>query len=199
MARVAAVAAVGGLPGTWEQKLVDRMAAGDETALATLYDQFAPLVYGLALRVTNDQGAAEDVVQDVFVGLWERPGSFDPARGPLRSYLGVIAHRRAVDWVRREAAFRRREERESLRGGDAPPDVAEAATSLVLAQRIRDAVDALPPDQRQCVTLAYFAGHTYREVADLLGIPEGTAKSRLRLGMTKLAGMVEDAGMAPWT
>jgi RNA polymerase sigma factor (sigma-70 family) len=175
------------------------MAAGDETALASLYDQFAPFVYGLALRVTNDQGAAEDVVQDVFVGLWERPGGFVAARGPLRSYLGVIAHRRAVDWVRREAAFRRREERESARSPQPPPDVAEAATSMVLAQRVRDAVDALPPDQRQCVTLAYFAGHTYREVADLLGIPEGTAKSRLRLGMAKLAGMVDVLGMATWT
>ena len=199
MARVGLMAAVGGLPGTWEQKLVDRMAAGDETALGSLYDQFAPFVYGLALRVTNDPGAAEDVVQDVFVGLWERPAAFDPSRGALRSYLGVIAHRRAVDWVRREAAMRRREERESETAPQAPPDVAEAATSLVIAQRVRDAVDSLPPEQRQCVTLAYFAGHTYREVAELLDIPEGTAKSRLRLGLTKLAGMVQLAEVSPWS
>ncbi|HEX9993519.1 MAG TPA: sigma-70 family RNA polymerase sigma factor [Acidimicrobiales bacterium] len=184
---------------TWEGIAMARVGAGDESALAELYDQFGAFVYGLAHRVTGDQAAAEDVVQDVFVTLWERPGAWDPSKGSVRTWLGVLAHRRAVDRVRREVAARRREERDAERAPVAPPDIAEAATSMVVAQRVRDAVDALPPDQRTAIRLAYFGGHTFVEVARVLGIPEGTAKSRLRIGMRRLADVLRSEGIISWT
>ena len=97
-------------------------------ALAEIYDQYASFVYGLALRVIGDARAAEDVSQDVFVGLWERPAAFDPDRGSLRTWLGTLTHRRAVDYVRREEARRRRAERDAARAVTAP-DVEELATA----------------------------------------------------------------------
>src|SRR3712207_5255431 len=98
-----------GVLRTWETSVVARVAAGDDAALAEIYDQYAGSVYGLVLRVTRDQTAAEDITQDVFVWFWEHSDRFQPARGSLRSWLNVIAHRRAVDRIRREGATRRRE------------------------------------------------------------------------------------------
>lgn len=170
-----------------ERKLVARVAAGDETALSRLYEQYGSFVYTLALRVTRDRGAAEDIVQDVFVHLWTKADAFDSERGSLRSWLGVIAHRRAVDRVRREEALRAREERDHQRSVDQQIDIAESATAQLMAARVRSALIALPEEQRAAIELAYFGGKTFREVAVVLGIPEGTAKSRIRLGMAKLA------------
>jgi DNA-directed RNA polymerase specialized sigma24 family protein len=85
----------------WDREVCDRLVAGDQAALGELYDEFSPLVYGLAARVTRDWAAAEDITQDVFVRVWEDPRAFDPARGTWRGWLGTITHRRAVDWVRR--------------------------------------------------------------------------------------------------
>jgi RNA polymerase sigma factor (sigma-70 family) len=133
------------------------------------------------------------VSQDVFVGLWERPDAFDPDRGSLRSWLGTVTHRRAVDHVRREEARRRRAERAAGRIS-VTPDVDEMATALVTAERVRAALDVLPADQRTAIQLAYFGGRTYRDVARILGIPEGTAKSRLRLALKKVATVLESEG-----
>ena len=141
----------------------------------------------------GDTSAAEDVSQDVFVWLWERPGAFDPDRGSLRTWLGTVTHRRAVDHIRREEARRRRSEREASRAVVAP-DVEEMATALVTAERVRVALGQLPEDQRSAVQLAYFGGRTYRQVAETLGIPEGTAKSRLRLGLRKVADVLHAEG-----
>jgi RNA polymerase sigma-70 factor (ECF subfamily) len=177
----------------WERDARERLVGGDSTALAEIYDQYASFVYGLALRVIGDARAAEDVSQDVFVGLWERPGAFDPDRGSLRTWLGTLAHRRAVDYVRREEARRRRAERDAARAAT-PPDVDELATALVAAERVRAALDRLPAEQRRAIELAYFGGKTYRQVAEVLGIPEGTAKSRLRLGLRRIAEALEAEG-----
>lgn len=177
------------------QQLRDRLIAGDETALAELYDAYAPLVYGRALRVTGDWAAAQDVTQEVFVHVWEHPSRFDSDRGGFHAWVSVIAHRRAVDWVRREAAQRR-----SPRPPDEPPEPApgpaEIVVSSLLRALIRRAVDALPPAQRRAVRLAYFEGHTYRQVAAALGIPEGTAKSRLRLGLAAVGRRLQAEGLA---
>ena len=173
--------------GRWaEGVLVERLAGGDDAALADLYDRYAGFVYGLANGMLMNRQAAEDVTQDVFVALWQNPGRFEPARGTLRGFLGTMTHRRAVDLIRREDARRRRESRAPA---DAPPpaDVAEAAVRTDASGRVRDALALLPEAQRQALELAYFHGHTYRQVAVALGIPEGTAKSRLRLGLQRIA------------
>ena len=180
--------------GEWELTVRKRLAAGDESALNEVYDQYASFVYGLALRVIGDARAAEDVSQDVFVAVWQRPEAFDPERGSLRTWLGTLAHRRAVDYVRREEARRRRSERDASRRASVP-DVEEIAVALVTAERVRDALDLLPDEQRRAIQLAYFGGKTYRQVAEVLGIPEGTAKSRLRLGLRRIADALEAQGL----
>jgi RNA polymerase sigma factor (sigma-70 family) len=184
--------------GDWELAVRKRMASGDESALTEVYDQYASFVYGLALRVIGDPRAAEDVSQDVFVAIWERPEAFDPERGSLRTWLGTLAHRRAVDYVRREEARRRRAERDASRRASVP-DVEEIAVALVTAERVREALDLLPDEQRRAIQLAYFGGKTYRQVAEVLGIPEGTAKSRLRLGLRRIADALEAQGLEAWT
>src|SRR5713226_7607887 len=109
----------------WEHEVRDRLVAGDHSALADIYDQFSSFVYGLAMRVIGDTRAAEDVSQEVFIGIWERPSAFDPDRGSLRTWLGTLTHRRAVDCVRREEARRRRAEREASRRPASISDVEE--------------------------------------------------------------------------
>jgi RNA polymerase sigma-70 factor (ECF subfamily) len=174
----------------WEPGVRDRLVAHDEQALGEVYDQFSSFVFGIAFRVIGDARAAEDIAQDVFLKLWECPDGFDPARGALRTWLGTLAHRRAVDHVRREEAKRRTAIRDASRPTTVP-DVDEMAMALVTAERVRAALEALPAEQREAIDLAYFGGRTYREVAEVLGIPEGTAKSRLRLGLRRVAGVLE--------
>jgi RNA polymerase sigma factor (sigma-70 family) len=173
--------------GRWaEGVLVERLAGGDDAALADLYDRYAGFVYGLAHRMLMNRQAAEDVTQEVFVALWQNPARFEPGRGTLRGFLGTMTHRRAVDLIRREDARRRRESRAPA---DAPPtqDLAETAARTDTSGRVRNALTLLPEAQRRALELAYFQGHTYRQVAEVLGIPEGTAKSRLRLGLQRVA------------
>jgi RNA polymerase sigma-70 factor (ECF subfamily) len=177
-------------PSQWERATRDRLIAGEEGALNEIYDQYSSFVYGLALRVIGDARAAEDVSQDVFVAVWERPDAFDPDRGSLRTWLGTLAHRRAVDHVRREEARRRRAIKDAARPVSTP-DVEEMALALVTAERVRSALEMLPDEQRRAIQLAYFGGKTYRQVAEVLGIPEGTAKSRLRLGLRRVADVLE--------
>ena len=177
-------------PSQWERTTRDRLIAGEEGALNEIYDQFASFVYGLALRVVGDARAAEDVSQEEFVTFWEQPHAFDSERGSLRTWLGTLAHRRAVDHVRREEARRRRAIKDAARP-ETTPDVEEMAIALVTAERVRSALATLPDDQQRAIQLAYFGGKTYRQVAEVLGIPEGTAKSRLRLGLRRIAGVLE--------
>ena len=178
----------------WEQAVRKRLVDRDEAALSDLYDQFGSFVYGLAARVIGDRRAAEDVTQDVFLFVWEHPEAFEPDRGRLRTFLGTLAHRRAVDHVRREEARRRRGERDAAMQVSVP-DVDEMAMALVAAERVRAEVERLPAEQREAIELAYFGGRTYRQVAEELGIPEGTAKSRLRLGLRRIADALEANGI----
>jgi RNA polymerase sigma-70 factor (ECF subfamily) len=172
--------------------LTARLAAGDDLALAEAFDRLGPAVYGAALRVLGEWTAAQDVAQDVFVELWTHPGRYDPAAGSLRTYRTVLARHRAVDMVRSELRRIARQERnqrltpqQELRS---PGDEVEAAEA---AGVVRAAVRLLPDSQRQVVELAYFGGLSYREVAQAVGIPEGTAKSRLRLAMAKLESVLD--------
>ena len=185
------------LAGHAERLMAQRLCGGDESALGEIYDQFSSFVFGLALRVIGDRGAAEDVAQDVFVSLWEQPERFDPARGSMRAFLGTVTHRRSVDLIRREEARRRRETRTS-----AEPvvdrRVDDDAMAAVASLEVRNAVATLPPAQREAVELAYFQGHTYRQVALALGIPEGTAKSRLRLALGRVAEILSPDLSEQW-
>jgi RNA polymerase sigma factor (sigma-70 family) len=182
-----------GMTIAWEWALRERLLAGEERALAELYDQFFPMVYGLAARVTGDRTAAEDLTQEVFVSLWERPEAFDPGRGRLRTWLAAITHHRAVDLVRRRAV-RQRHATEAAPEPPAP-SMEELAVAAAVAKRVRAAVDDLPDDQRTAIMLAYFEGRTYRQVAEILGIPEGTAKSRMRLALRRIACRLEAEGI----
>jgi RNA polymerase sigma-70 factor (ECF subfamily) len=178
--------------GPTDVSLVARIAVGDDRALQVVYQRYSPLVYGLARRVTASTAHAEEITQEVFVYLWQNPDRFDAERGTLRAFLGALAHRRSVDEVRRNA---RRTAREDRVGTDATTlemfDVGDGIERSQTAERVRAAVSSLPDQQREAVLLAYFGGCTFRQVAERLGIPEGTAKSRLRLGLSKLAGLLE--------
>jgi RNA polymerase sigma-70 factor (ECF subfamily) len=178
--------------GGTDAVLAARLAAGDDHALAEVFDALARTVYGSAVRVLGDNSAAQDVVQDVFVELWSHPGRYDPAAGTLRTYLTVLARHRAVDLIRSELRRMARQER-SWRLTPALPDagVGDEVITAETASLVRAAVQLLPARQRQVVELAYFEGLTCREVAHVAGIPEGTAKSRLRLALAKLEEMLD--------
>jgi RNA polymerase sigma factor (sigma-70 family) len=182
-----------------DHSLVARIVAGDDRALGHVYDRYGSLVYGLARRVTNSTTAAEEITQEVFVQFWEQADRFDMTKGSLRAFLGAITHRRAVDWVRSEARRRNRDARtaqDAATGTIATlPDITRDLTSADTAARVRAAVETLPVEQREAVVLAYFGGLTFREVAAELGLPEGTAKSRLRLALGKLSHVLSAEGV----
>lgn len=171
-----------------DEVLRARLAAGDDEALAEIYDRYAGFVFGVACHVTGPLGA-EDVVQEVFINVWRNPAGFDPQRGSLRTYLGVQAHRRAIDQLRGDARRKDREKRSSVLDPwfGSRPDEIEGA---VLAEEIRNAIGRLPDPQREAVELAFWEGKTYKEVAACLGVPEGTAKSRLRLAQARLSELL---------
>jgi len=172
--------------------LAARLAAGDDHALAEIFDRLAPAVHGGALRVLGDGAAAQDVVQEVFVHLWSHPDRYDPAAGSLRSYLIVLARHRAVDVLRSELRRVARQERSYRLTGEQPARSAcEEAMATQAAGLVRDAVRGLPDSQRRVIELAYFGGLSYREVARTVGIPEGTAKSRLRLALARLEAALD--------
>ncbi|HZQ56601.1 MAG TPA: sigma-70 family RNA polymerase sigma factor [Acidimicrobiales bacterium] len=166
-----------------------------EDALAEAFRRHAGAAYALARRVLGDATSAEEVVQEVFLRLWNAPDRYDAERGTMRAYLLAQAHGRAVDRLRSDTSRRRREERDAAAAVDATPDVEGEVIGLAVAEHLKGAVDALPPDERRAIELAYFGGHTYREVAVLLSQPEGTVKSRIRSGLKRLRDGLVDAGV----
>jgi RNA polymerase sigma-70 factor (ECF subfamily) len=172
--------------------LAARIAAGDERALADVFDALAGAVYAAAVRVLGSAPAAQDVVQDVFVDLWCNPGKYDDSAGTLRTYLSMCARCRAHDTLRSELRRAGREQRhERLMPQQREPSPAEQVSEAETACAVREAVQQLPPDQREVVELAYFRGLSYRDVARTTGIPEGTAKSRVRLALAKLETLLD--------
>jgi len=174
--------------------LVSAVAVGDGEALKVLYSRHGAPIYALARRLLDDQ-AAEEIVQEVFLRLWNQPERFDPARGALRSFLFKQTHSRAVERIRSETARRRREERHDRESGRTSGDIEQEAWELIRTELVKDALNTLSEGERDAINLAYFGGHTYREVAQLLDLPEGTVKSRIRQGLTKLAATFESSGM----
>jgi RNA polymerase sigma-70 factor (ECF subfamily) len=178
-----------------DARLVTSIARYSEVALAEVYRRHGRAVYGLARRVLQDASEAEDVTQEVFLRLWREPDRFDSGRGSLRSFLLAQAHGRAVDVVRSTSSRRAREAREAARTARAAYDMAHEAWDLVLADQVARAMGELSDDERRAIELAYFDGHTYREVAQRLEQPEGTVKSRIRSGMRRLRDVLADAGV----
>lgn len=175
------------------EKLLAAAAAGDEQAFAHLYDQTSARVYGLVLRVLRDDAQAAEVTQDVYVQIWRESARFEPGRGSAMSWMLTIAHRRAVDRARASEATRQRDDRYATRETDRSYDqVSEQAQSNIEATSVREALSALTDIQRDAVRLAYFEGYTYREVAALLNIPLGTAKTRIRDGLARLRDAMGD-------
>ena len=157
-----------------------------QDALAEAYRRHAGAVFALARRLLVDASLAEEVVQEVFLRIWNQPEKFDPERGTLRSYLLAQCHGRSVDLLRSETSRRAREERDARRTAEKGYDVEHEVLDLSMAERVKDALHTLPEGEREAIALAYFGGHTYREVADLLDEPEGTVKSRIRAGLKRL-------------
>jgi RNA polymerase sigma-70 factor (ECF subfamily) len=164
-------------------------------ALAEAYRRHAGAVFALARRVLADATLAEEVVQEVFVRLWDDPDRFDPDRGSLRSFLLANCHGRSVDLVRSERSRRDREEREHRARAESGYDVEHEVEDLVVADEVKGALAALPPEERRAIELAYFGGHTYREVALLLAAPEGTVKSRIRAGLRRMQRSLAESGI----
>jgi RNA polymerase sigma-70 factor, ECF subfamily len=178
--------------------LVMAISRYQQDALAEVYRRHGGAVFGLARRLLSDPALAEEVVQEVFLRIWDRPERFDPARGSLRSYLLAQCHGRAVDLLRSETSRRRREEKEVRLTAEGRYDLEHEVWDLAMAEHVKVAVNALPELERRAIELAYFGGHTYREVAELLAQPEGTVKSRIRTGLRRLRDELTAAGVG-WT
>lgn len=181
---------------TSDALLVVAVERHDQDALAEIYRRHGGSLFHAALRVLSVRPLAEEVVQDILTRLWQKPERFDPTRGSLGSYLLAQAHTRAIDIVRSESARRRRETNEA-HAVKASYVLEDEAVHADVGREVRNVVDTLSKPEREAITLAYFGGHTYVEVASLLGVPEGTIKSRIRTGLARLRTALVDAGIDP--
>ena len=178
-----------------DEALLEAVARDDEAALGELYDRFGRIAYGLAHRILRDASLAEDAVQEAFLQIWRGAGSYRPERAKASTWLLTFVHRRAVDLVRREER-RRAEPVEAL--PDPPgPGADELAVQGSRRQVVRDALQALTAEQRQAIELAYYGGLTQSELADRLGQPLGTIKSRMFTGLQRLRSLLDEAGFEP--
>jgi RNA polymerase sigma-70 factor, ECF subfamily len=180
-------------PERQDAALVEALAARDLTALSELYDRHGRVAYALAYRILGEPEAAEDVVQDAFIAAWRGAGTFRRERGNARSWLLSIVHHRAVDLLRRRTAFRPA----PLEAADNTPsdvDTADEAARNVERGSVRAALETLPAAQRRTIELAYFGGYTQSELAQLMGVPLGTVKGRMRIGLQKMRRVL---GAAP--
>jgi RNA polymerase sigma-70 factor (ECF subfamily) len=179
-----------------DRVLMERIARGDKEALASLYDRYAAAAFGVASKICGTRTLAEDAVQEAFLSIWRRPGSYNPQRGSVTSYLFGAVHNKAVDAIRHEQSLRRREQAMTDRpegwGGE---EVVEAAWLSVRRVQVRSALQRLSKAQREALQMAYFEGVTYAEVAERLGIPLGTAKTRIRDGMIQLRALLSASGV----
>jgi RNA polymerase sigma-70 factor, ECF subfamily len=167
--------------------LLALVARGDERAFAELYQWVAAAVFGLVSKVVRNPAQSEEVTQEVFVELWRTASRFDPARGTARSWIMTCAHRRAVDRVRSAESAARRDDLAGRRDQGRPYDeVVEQVETSLEREHVRRGLEALTDLQREAVVLAYYGGYTHREIAELLGVPSGTVKTRLRDGLIRL-------------
>ncbi len=186
----------GTLPEDARQRLVDalgRVAAGDREALRRVYDLTAAKLFGVTVRILHDEAEAEDVLQDVYVTVWNRAGGFDPARASPITWLCTLARNRAIDRLR---ALRHHRSRADLDAADAVADEAPGALALLEAdgeaRRLSACLDGLEPRAREAIRSAFFEGRTYEDLAQGAGVPLGTMKSVIRRGLIRLRGCLEE-------
>jgi RNA polymerase sigma-70 factor (ECF subfamily) len=187
------------LTSAGDAALVVAIGRWRQDALAEAFRRHAGAVLALAARVLNDRALAEEVVQEVFLRLWDQPDRFDPDRGTLRSFLLAQCHSRSVDIIRSEESRRDREDRQHLQRAEAGYDLEHEVWDLAVAEQVRDAMSGLPDVEQQAIVLAYFGGHSYREVATILDQPEGTVKTRIRSGLRRLRERLMEAGVGSVT
>ena len=166
--------------------LLTRVARGDQAAFEAVYDSLAGPVYGLINRVVRDAAQSEEVSQEVLLEVWRTAARFDPAKGSAVTWVMTIAHRRAVDRVRSATAATARE----FRSAEVPPrlsdEVADSVAASLEAERVRHCLDGLTEPQRESITLAYYGGYSYRQVAQLVGVALSTIKTRIRDGLIRM-------------
>jgi len=177
-----------------DEALLSLVAGSDDQALAELYDRFGGVAYGLALRVLRDESLAQDAVQDAFLAVWRTADRFLAERAKASTWILTLVHRRAVDLVRRQER-RRGEPLESVPEPVASEQVEEQATIRFQRQVVQEALRRLPPEQREALELGYYAGLTQSELAERLGQPLGTIKSRMFTGLTRLRDLLAQAGL----
>jgi RNA polymerase sigma-70 factor (ECF subfamily) len=175
--------------------LVIAIARYNGDAFAEAFRRHAGAVFGLAQRLLWERALAEEMVQEIFLRLWEHPDRFDQSRGSLRSFLLMDAHARCVDRIRSDSRRKEREERSARADMVSDYDLDLEAFDLDIAEQVREALATLSEVERRAIELAYFGGHTYREVARILDEPEGTIKSRIRTGLTRLRAQLVDRGI----
>ena len=175
-----------------DEALVALLARGDDGALGELYDRFGAVAYGLALRIVRDASLAEDAVQDAFLTVWRTASRFVAERAKARTWILTLVHRRAVDLVRREQTRRTEPLKDLPEAGGRTAD--EEAWLRLERQRVQQALKRLPDQQREAIELAYYGGFTQSELADRLGEPLGTVKSRMFTGLNRLREILEESG-----
>ena len=171
-----------------DSALIERMMAGDEAALSTLYDRYSAMLFGMLMRILRDQQAAEEVLQDMFLQLWRNAAQFDAKRGSLPAWLMVIGRNRAISRLRgrRDREVLEEEEGDYANTFASGQNIEDEAVRAELARNISAALEQLPAEQKQAVELAYFEGMTQSEIANQTGIPLGTVKTRVRTAMQTL-------------
>src|ERR1700712_549204 len=167
--------------------LLELVSNGDRAAFSAVYERFSPRVFGLTNRILRDASQAEEVAQEIFLEIWQRASRFDRARGTATSWIMTLTHGRSVDRVRQSQASRTRDLKSAVGSFDRDVDsVADVVVQHSDATQVRECLDTLTPLQRESITLAYFGGHTQREVGDMLGAALPTIKTRMRDGLIRL-------------
>jgi len=181
-----------------EEALVALVARGDEVALAELYDRVGRMAYGLAFRVLRDDRLAEDAVQDAFLAVWRTAAGYSAERAKATTWILTLVHRRAVDLVRREER-RRAEPLPEVEAAAGGPSAADTAWLRLERERVQAALRQLPDQQREAIELAYYGGFTQSQLAERLGEPLGTIKSRMFAGLARLRELLDTIDGEPWT
>ena len=174
-------------PTSRQQRLLERVSIGDQAAFSELYDEVSPRVFGLVKRLLVDHSQSEEVMQEIFLEIWQSASRFDPNKGGASTWILTMAHRRAVDRVRASQSSRDRDIRIGIRDRDSEYDhVSESVEVKFEHERVERAMERLTELQRQAITLSYYGGYTNSEVSEMLSVPIGTIKTRIRDGMIRL-------------